>query len=77
MLSDTYDSLEQLTEIIEQSRFRFSQLCTLQIRIAEAQPQLSPSLLEFINQAINKIQARIPALKQSIQEIKSSSFRCN
>ena len=68
--SDTFTSLEQLTEIIEQARSSFSRLSNLQIHIAEAQPEIQPSLLKFINQAINKIQAKIPALEQSIKEIK-------
>lgn len=69
--TDTFASLEQLTEIIEQSRSRFSQLSTLQIQIAEVQPEISLSLLEFIHEAITNIQKRIPALEQSIKEIKT------
>lgn len=68
--SETLISLEQLTEISEQAKSRFSKLSTLQIYIAEAQPEIPSSLLQFINESITNIQAKIPALEQSIKEIK-------
>lgn len=68
--SDTSVSFEQLTDIIEQARSGFSQLSNLLIHIAEAQPVVSTSLLQFIHKVIDKIENRIPALEQSIKEIK-------
>ncbi|MGI0480881.1 hypothetical protein ACN4EE_08820 [Geminocystis sp. CENA526] len=68
--SETLISLEQLTEISEQAREGFFQINNLQIHIAEAQPVISASLLQFIHQVIDKIEKRIPALQQSIKEIK-------
>ncbi|AFZ52633.1 hypothetical protein [Cyanobacterium aponinum] len=68
---DTYDSLEQLTEISEQARTRFTKLSNLQIHIAESQPEISSSLLQFIHQAIVSSEVKIPALEQSIKEIKT------
>lgn len=69
--SETNDSLEQLTEISEQARSRFLKFSNLQIHIAEAQPEISSFLLQFIHQAILSSQLKIPALEQSIQEIKT------
>ncbi len=68
--SATISTLEQLTEIAEQARTRFSQLSNLQLRIAEAQPSIPSDLLKLMNEAIANIQNRIPALERSIEEIK-------
>jgi BMFP domain-containing protein YqiC len=59
-----------LQSVAEQATDRFSQLTTLQIRIFNAQPQISNDMLDFIRQVIIKTEARLPALEQSIQEIK-------
>jgi hypothetical protein len=66
--TDTY--LTDLQSVAEQATDRFSQLTTLQIRIFNAQPQISNDMLDFIRQVIIKTEARLPALEQSIQEIK-------
>ena len=66
----TISTLEQLTEIAEQARTRLSQLSTLHLRIAEAQPVISSDLLKSINEAMKNIQNRIPALERSLEEIK-------
>ena len=66
----TISTLEQLTEIAEQARTRLSQLSTLHLRIAEAQPVISSDLLKLINEAMANIQNRIPALERSLEEIK-------
>jgi hypothetical protein len=68
--SATISTLEQLTEIAEQAKSRFSQLSNLQLRIAEAQPSIPSDLLKLMNEAIANIQNRIPALERSIEEIK-------
>lgn len=67
----TVIALSQLTEIAEQGRERFSQLSTLQIRIAESQPIAEPVLLRLLNERVASLLARVPALERSIQEIKS------
>ncbi|WP_404787163.1 hypothetical protein [Altericista sp. CCNU0014] len=68
--SQTLPTLEQLTEIVEQARIRLSQLSTLHLRIAEAQPSIPADLLKLMNEAITNIQNRIPALDRSLEEIK-------
>jgi uncharacterized protein (DUF342 family) len=67
---ETISTLEQLTEISEQARTRLSQLSTLHLRIAEVQPTVSNDLLELMNEAIQNIENRIPALERSLEEIK-------
>jgi hypothetical protein len=66
--TDSY--LADLQSVAEQATDRFSQLTTLQIRSFNAQPQISNDMLDFIKQVIAKTEARLPALEQSIQEIK-------
>jgi hypothetical protein len=67
---ETISTLEQLTEIAEQARTRFSQLSNLQLRIAEVQPGIPSDLLKLMGEAIANVQSRIPALERSIEEIK-------
>jgi hypothetical protein len=67
---ETISTLEQLTEIAEQARTKLSQLSTLHLRIAEVQPRISNDLLKLVNEAIVNIENRIPALEQSLAEIK-------
>jgi hypothetical protein len=67
---ETISTLEQLTEITEQARIKLSQISTLHLRIAEVQPRISNDLLKLMNEAISNIESRIPALEQSLEEIK-------
>jgi hypothetical protein len=66
----TISYLDELQRVAEQATERFSQFSTLQIRIANAQPQFLPDMLELVDRVIENTQQRIPALKRSIQEIK-------
>ncbi|NEP40196.1 MAG: hypothetical protein F6K35_13535 [Okeania sp. SIO2H7] len=67
----TIVALDQLTEIAEQAKERFSQLSTLQILIYESQPVATRDLLRLLNEKIAIIQNRVPALERSIEEIKT------
>ena len=67
---ETISTLEQLTEIAEQARTKLSQLSTVHLRVAEIQPTISNNLLKLMNQAIESIENRIPALERSLDEIK-------
>jgi hypothetical protein len=68
--SQTISTLEQLTEIAEQARTRLERLSNLHLRIAEVQPNIPTDLLKLMNEAIEYIQSRIPALERSLEEIK-------
>ncbi|MEM9543947.1 MAG: hypothetical protein AAGA60_31245 [Cyanobacteria bacterium P01_E01_bin.42] len=67
---DTLPALDQLTEIAQQAKDRFSQLSTLQVLVAESQPLPRSDLLKLLDARLTIIQNRIPALERSIQEIK-------
>jgi hypothetical protein len=67
---ETIPTLDQLMEITEQARDRLFQLSTLHLRIAEVQPTIPNDLLRLMNEAIESIQNRIPALERSLEEIK-------
>jgi hypothetical protein len=67
---ETISTLDQLTEITEQARDRLSQLSTLHLRISEVQPTIPTDLLRLMNESIQSIQSRIPALEHSLEEIK-------
>jgi hypothetical protein len=66
---DTIIVLDELSDIAEQAVTRFSQLSNLQIRMAEAQPTVSPDMLDLVTQSIIHIQQRVPALERSVEEI--------
>jgi len=66
----TIVALDQLTEITAQATARFSQLSTLLIRVAESQPVANQDLLRLLDERIDNIANRIPALARSIEEIK-------
>jgi hypothetical protein len=62
--------LDELKDIAEQAQARFSQLSSLQLRIADAQPTVPLDMLELLTQVISNTQQRIPALERSVEEIK-------
>jgi hypothetical protein len=66
----TVIALDELTEIAQQAADLYSQLSTLRVRIAEAQPKITPDMLKLLTERIAIIQNRIPALERSTQEIK-------
>lgn len=63
--------LDELQSVAEQATEKFSQFSRLQILIFNIQPQVPGDMLEILMQAIENTEARLPALEQSIQEIKN------
>ena len=59
-----------MKNVAEEAESSFSQLSTLQLQIAQAQPNATPDMLYLLAQVISRTQARIPALERSIQEVK-------
>jgi uncharacterized protein (DUF111 family) len=55
----------------EQATERFSQFSSLQIRILNVQPHVPEDMLELVTRVIESTEARLPALEQSIQEIRT------
>lgn len=68
--SQTVITLDELTEIAQQANDLYTQISTLRIRIAEAQPILSPDMLRLLTERIATLQNRVPALERSLVEIK-------
>jgi hypothetical protein len=62
--------LDELQSVAEQATERFSQFSSLQIRIFNIQPHVPEDMLELVMQVIANTEARLPALEQSIQEIR-------
>jgi hypothetical protein len=63
--------LDDLQSVAEQATERFSQFSSLQIRILNVQPRVPEDMLELVTQIIENTEARLPALEQSIQEIRT------
>jgi hypothetical protein len=63
--------LDDLQSVAEQATERFSQFSSLQIRILNVQPHVPGDMLELVTQVIANTEARLPALEQSIQEIRT------
>jgi hypothetical protein len=63
--------LDDLQSVAEQATERFSQFSSLQIRISNVQPHVSEDMLELVTRLIESTEARLPALEQSIQEIRT------
>ncbi|WP_204101824.1 MULTISPECIES: hypothetical protein [Spirulina sp. CCY15215] len=67
---ETIGSLEELKGVALDAASRYRQLCTLRLRIAESQPNLSKDMLKLLESTIVKNQLKIPAMERSIEEIK-------
>ncbi len=63
--------LDELKNVAERAAPWFSRLSNFQLRIAESQPVLSADMLNLVRQSIERIQVEIPAMEQSIQEVKN------
>ena len=63
--------LDDLQSVAEQATERFSQFSSLQIRILNVQPHVPEDMLELTTQVIENTEAKLPALEQSIQEIRT------
>ncbi len=61
--------LNELTSVAERSTSWFSRLSNLH-RIASAQPSVPSDMLELLIQSLTRIQAEVPALERSVQEVK-------
>lgn len=62
--------LNELKSVAERSTSWFSRLSSLEIRIASSQPTVPSDMLELLIQLFTRIQAEVPALERSVQEVK-------
>lgn len=67
---ETLSYLDEMKNVADYAESSYSQLSTLQLLFAKAQPTAPADMLELLAQAIARTQARIPALERSIQEVK-------
>jgi hypothetical protein len=66
---ETITYLDELQNIVVQSTEQFSQLCTLQLRIANAPSSIPPDIIKLAERTLDRASIRIPALQRSTQEI--------
>jgi len=66
----TMAALDEMKSAAEDAESSYSQLSTIQLQIAKAQPVTSADMLQLLERAIARTQARIPALERSIEEVK-------
>lgn len=66
----TNSTLEELQNARERVTMPYSRLCTLLLRIAEAQPIASNAMIDLLIQTIAQGEAAIAASTASIQEVK-------
>jgi methyl-accepting chemotaxis protein len=67
---DTISSLDELTAIALQVADLYSQISRLLLQISEIQPAITSAMLRLLTERVSNIENRIPALRQSIKEIK-------
>lgn len=69
-IETTLSYMEEMKNLADEAASSFSRLSTLQLQIAQAQPNATSDMLELLAQAIARTQVRTPALNRSIQEVK-------
>ena len=67
---ETISSLDELTTISLQAGDLYSQISRLLLQISEIQPAITPAMLKLLSERVSTIKNRVPALEQSIKEIK-------
>ncbi|WP_019499618.1 hypothetical protein [Pseudanabaena sp. PCC 6802] len=60
----------ELSNVREKASSWFERLSSLQLLSADSQPVIASDMLYLIERSIEQIQANLPAMKQSIQEVK-------
>jgi hypothetical protein len=66
---ETIVFLNELQSVAEQSTDKFAQFSSLQIRIFNVQPNVPDDMLDLLMRVIENTEVRLPALRQSVQEI--------
>lgn len=69
--NETISTLDELTAIAQQSADLYTQISRLLLQISEIQPAITPVMLKLLTERVETIESRVPALSQSIKEIKS------
>jgi hypothetical protein len=61
---------DELSSVKQKASDWFERLSSLQLRSADSQPMVSSDMLYLIERSVAQIQANLPAMGQSIQEVK-------
>jgi hypothetical protein len=61
---------DELSSVRQKASDWFERLSSLQLRSADSQPVVSSDMLYLVERSITQIQASLPAMEQSIQEVK-------
>lgn len=69
---ETISTLDELTAIALQSANLYTQLSRLLIQVSQIQPAITSTMLEFLLERVSTVEKRVPALQQSIKEIKQN-----
>ncbi|MBE9143365.1 hypothetical protein [Planktothrix mougeotii] len=67
---ETLPFFAELTTVLEDAEATYMQLSRLGLNIARSQPNASSDMLQLMNRAIIRTQARIPAWERSLEEVK-------
>lgn len=67
---ETTSSLDELTAIALQAGDLYNQISRLLLQISEIQPAITSAMLNLLSERVSSIENRVPALEQSIREIK-------
>ncbi|MEM8721149.1 MAG: hypothetical protein AAGE84_17930 [Cyanobacteria bacterium P01_G01_bin.39] len=67
---ETISSLDELTAIALQAAELHNQISRLLLQISEIQPVITPAMLKLLSERVSTVKNRVPALEQSVEEIK-------
>lgn len=68
-IEETLIVLSELKTVGDEAIDAFSRLSSLQLRVATAQPEISPALVKLVIESKDRIEIRIPAWQRSVEEI--------
>ena len=68
---ETIATLDELTAISQQAAELYTQISRLLLRTTEIQPAITSGMLDLLTKRVTTVENRVPALQQSIKEIKS------
>lgn len=69
---ETLVVLSELKTVAQEASDAFSRFSSLQLKVASAQPDISPALAKLFIDSKERVEARIPAWQRSIEEILST-----
>ena len=65
----TLSYLDEMKNVADDATSLYSRLSNIYLQIVQSQPSTSNDLLRLLSGTIERTQARLPALKRSVQEV--------